>query len=93
MTQPAPAVPSLLVFGGGYLGLEAAREAIRRGGRALATSRDPVRRTELTAAGVLALDPADAAARRSLEHVLTKLGVPGPGLGKGGGASIGFVHG
>ncbi len=29
----------------------------------------------------LALDPADAAARRSLEHVLTKLGVPGPGLG------------
>ena len=29
----------------------------------------------------LALDPADAAARRSLEHVLAKLGVPGPGLG------------
>ena len=62
MTQPAPAAPSLLVFGGGYLGLEAAREAIRRGGRALATSRDPARRAELTAAGVVAVDPADARA-------------------------------
>lgn len=60
MTQPAPAAPSLLVFGGGYLGLAAAREAIRRGGRALATSRDQARRAELTAAGVVALDPADA---------------------------------
>lgn len=29
----------------------------------------------------LALDPSDAAARRSLEHVLAKLGIPGPGLG------------
>lgn len=60
MTQPAPAAPSLLVFGGGYLGLEAAREAIRKGGRALATSRDPARRAELTAEGVVAVDPADA---------------------------------
>lgn len=62
MTQPAPAALSLLVFGGGYLGLATAREAIRRGGRAFATSRDPARRAELTAAGVIAVDPADAAA-------------------------------
>ena len=62
MTQPAPAALSLLVFGGGYLGLAAAREAIRRSGRAFATSRDPARRAELTAAGVIAVDPADAAA-------------------------------
>ena len=61
MPEPAPTL-SLLVFGGGYLGLEAAREAIRRGGRALATSRDAARRAELTDAGVVAVDPADAEA-------------------------------
>ncbi|WP_292032394.1 MULTISPECIES: NAD(P)H-binding protein [unclassified Brevundimonas] len=62
MTQPAPDAPALLVFGGGYVGLAAAQEAIRRGGRAVATSRDPDRRAELTAAGVAAVDPADAEA-------------------------------
>lgn len=62
MTQPAPDAPALLVFGGGYVGLAAAQEAIRRGGRAAATSRDPDRRAELTAAGVAAVDPADAEA-------------------------------
>lgn len=65
MTQPALAAPSLLVFGGGYLGLEAAREALRRQGRAFATSRDPARRAELTAAGVAAVDPTDAEALRA----------------------------
>ena len=65
MTEPASAAPSLLVFGGGYLGLEAAREAIRRGGRAFATSRDPARRAELTAAGVAAVDPTDTEALRA----------------------------
>lgn len=62
MTQPAPDAPALLIFGGGYVGLAAAQEAIRRGGRAGATSRDPDRRAELTAAGVAAVDPADAEA-------------------------------
>jgi nucleoside-diphosphate-sugar epimerase len=65
MTQPAPVAPSLLVFGGGYLGLEAAHEALRRGGRAFATSRDPARRTALTEAGVVAVDPADAEALKA----------------------------
>ncbi|NBW14496.1 MAG: SDR family NAD(P)-dependent oxidoreductase, partial [Caulobacteraceae bacterium] len=34
----------LLVFGGGYLGRAVTLEAIRRGGTAVATSRDPARR-------------------------------------------------
>lgn len=73
MTQPALAAPSLLVFGGGYLGLEAAREAIRRGGRAFATSRNPARRAELTAAGVIAVDPADAEALKAAVAVASAI--------------------
>jgi nucleoside-diphosphate-sugar epimerase len=49
----------LLVFGGGYLGRAAALEAIRRGGTAVATSRDPDRRAALEADGVAAIDPDD----------------------------------
>ena len=56
----APA--SLLVFGGGWLGRAAAREAIRRGGRAVLTSRDAGRRAALAADGLVAVDPADPAA-------------------------------
>ncbi|WP_082560011.1 MULTISPECIES: NAD-dependent epimerase/dehydratase family protein [unclassified Brevundimonas] len=56
----APA--SLLVFGGGWLGRAAAREAIRRGGRAVLTSRDAGRRAALAADGFVAVDPADPAA-------------------------------
>src|SRR3989344_5458276 len=55
----APASPSLLVFGGGWLGRAAACEAIRRGGRATLTSRDPARRAALTAEGLEAVDPND----------------------------------
>ena len=51
--------PSLLVFGGGYLGRAAARQAIQRGGRAIATSRSPEGRAALIAAGIAAIDPAD----------------------------------
>lgn len=54
--------PSLLVFGGGWLGRAAGLEAIRRGGRAVLTSRDADRRAELTAEGLAAIDPDDAAA-------------------------------
>ncbi|CAN5269018.1 SDR family oxidoreductase [soil metagenome] len=53
------ATPQLLVFGGGYVGRAAAREAVRRGGRAIATSRDPERRAALTADAIAAIDPAD----------------------------------
>lgn len=53
---------SLLVFGGGWLGRAAAREAIRRGGTAVATSRDAETRTALEAEGIGAVDPTDEAA-------------------------------
>ena len=58
----ASAPPSLLVFGGGWLGRTAGLEAVRRGGRAVLTSRDPDRRASLSAEGLAAIDPADAAA-------------------------------
>ncbi|MNI24184.1 hypothetical protein D3C73_777960 [compost metagenome] len=61
MIAPASA-PSLLVFGGGYLGQAAVLEALRRGGRAIATSRHPETRRRLQAQGVQAIDPADAGA-------------------------------
>ncbi len=56
------APPSLLVFGGGWLGRAACREAVRRGGRAVLTSRDADRRATLSAEGLAAIDPDNAAA-------------------------------
>lgn len=53
---------SLLVFGGGWLGQAAAHEAVRRGGRAILTSRNAGTRAALTAEGFTAIDPADPAA-------------------------------
>ena len=58
----AAASPSLLVFGGGWLGRATALEARRRGGRAVLTSRDPARRAALAAEGPGAIDPEDEAA-------------------------------
>jgi nucleoside-diphosphate-sugar epimerase len=59
--MPVDASPSnLLVFGGGWLGQAAAREAVRRGGHATLTSRDPARREALVAEGFGAYDPADS---------------------------------
>ena len=58
--MPVDASPAaLLVFGGGWLGRAAAREAVRRGGSADLTSRDPETRRELEAEGFFAVDPAD----------------------------------
>lgn len=62
MSDAAPPPVSLLVFGGGWLGRAAAREALRRGGTATATSRDPATRAALEAEGIVAVDPADEAA-------------------------------
>ena len=62
---PAPDMAKtgpMLVFGGGYLGRAVALEALRRGQRVVATSRDPERRAALSAEGVTAIDPADMAA-------------------------------
>jgi nucleoside-diphosphate-sugar epimerase len=58
--MPVDATPAgLLVFGGGWLGQAAAREAVRRGGAATLTSRDPETRRALGDEGFDALDPAD----------------------------------
>ncbi len=61
MSDARPA-SSLLVLGGGYLGRAAALEAIRRGGKAVAASRDPDRRAALEAEGIQTIDPGDAQA-------------------------------
>ncbi|MET3836826.1 nucleoside-diphosphate-sugar epimerase [Brevundimonas sp. UYEF29] len=61
----------LLVFGGGYLGRAAALEAIRRGGRATATSRDPERRRALAADGIMAIDAGDTAALKTALEAAT----------------------
>jgi nucleoside-diphosphate-sugar epimerase len=53
---------SLLVFGGGWLGQAVAREALRRGGRAVLTSRDADTRAALFADGFTAIDPTDPTA-------------------------------
>lgn len=62
MPDTASPPVSLLVFGGGWLGRAAALEALRRGGKAVATSRDPDTRAALEAEGIGAVDPADEAA-------------------------------
>lgn len=67
---PAPAL-ALLVFGGGYLGEATAREALRRGGTVVATSRDPERRRRLEAAGIAAVDPTDAQALKTALEAAT----------------------
>jgi nucleoside-diphosphate-sugar epimerase len=54
--------PHLLVFGGGYLGAAAAREALARGWTTTVTSRDAGRRAAHAAAGMEAVDPIDDAA-------------------------------
>lgn len=50
----------LLIFGGGYLGAELARQAVAAGRQVTLTSRDPGRREALAQQGFTAIDPADA---------------------------------
>lgn len=58
MTKPA----RLFVFGGGYLGAAAAREALQRGWTATVSSREQTRRKALQDQGLAAIDPAEQAA-------------------------------
>ena len=82
MSSP-PASLQLLVFGGGWLGLAAAREAVRRGGRATLTSRDPARREALAGEGFGSLDPDDAAALDRAVAEATAILVTAPPEGDG----------
>ena len=78
MSDPAPSPVSLLVFGGGWLGRAAALEALRRGGKAVATSRDPDTRAALEADGIGTVDPADEAALAAAVGAATALLVTAP---------------
>ena len=69
---------ALLVFGGGYLGRVAALEAVRRGGTAIATSRDPARRAALEADGITAIDPDDRDALSSALASATSVLITAP---------------
>ncbi|MEE2849530.1 MAG: SDR family NAD(P)-dependent oxidoreductase, partial [Pseudomonadota bacterium] len=72
--MPIASLPlDLLVFGGGYLGRAAALEAMRRGGRATATSRDPERRRALAAEGIVAIDPTDTTALKTALEAATAI--------------------
>jgi nucleoside-diphosphate-sugar epimerase len=75
--------PSLLVFGGGWLGRAAGLEAVRRGGRAVLTSRDPDRRSTLTAEGLGAIDPDDAAALAGAVAAASAIVICAPPLADG----------
>ena len=70
--------PALLVFGGGWLGRAAAREAVRRGGTAALTSRDAERRAALIADGFDAVDPADAEALKAAVAAATTILITAP---------------
>jgi nucleoside-diphosphate-sugar epimerase len=78
-----PVAPSLLVFGGGWLGRAAGLEALRRGGRAVLTSRDPERRAALAAEGLGAMDPDDAAALAEAVAAATAILICAPPLPEG----------
>lgn len=69
---------SLLVFGGGWLGRATALEAVRRGGKAVATSRDPDTRATLEAEGIGAVDPADETALAAAVGAATALLITAP---------------
>lgn len=77
MTDAAPR-PALLVFGGGWLGRATAREAVRRGGTAVLTSRDAERRSALVAEGFGAVDPADAEALKTAVAQATAVLITAP---------------
>ncbi|RZJ45373.1 MAG: SDR family NAD(P)-dependent oxidoreductase [Brevundimonas sp.] len=78
MPDTAPSPVSLLVFGGGWLGRAAALEALRRGGKAVATSRDPDTRAALEADGIGTVDPADEAALAVAVGAATALLITAP---------------
>jgi nucleoside-diphosphate-sugar epimerase len=57
--------PSILIFGGGWLGQAVGRDVLARGGTAWLTSRAAETRDQLTAGGFHAVDPADPEALKA----------------------------
>jgi nucleoside-diphosphate-sugar epimerase len=57
--------PSILIFGGGWLGQAVGRQVLANGGTAWLTSRAAETRDQLTRAGFRAIDPEDAGALRT----------------------------
>lgn len=75
--------PSLLIFGGGWLGKAAGLEAVARGGRAVLTSRDADRRAALAAEGLVAIDPNDAPALAQAVAVASAILICAPPVADG----------
>jgi nucleoside-diphosphate-sugar epimerase len=59
-SPPSAKAPSILVFGGGWLGQAVGHDIRARGGTAWLTSRSPETRAQLTDVGFHAVDPEDA---------------------------------
>jgi nucleoside-diphosphate-sugar epimerase len=72
-----------VVFGAGYLGRAMLDEAKRRGFAVAATSRSPERRAALEAAGIAAVDPADASALAAAVGKASAIVVTAPPEGHG----------
>ncbi|WP_339914397.1 SDR family oxidoreductase [uncultured Brevundimonas sp.] len=79
MDRPAPATPpTLLVYGGGWLGQVVARAVLAQGGSVSATSRDAGRRAQLAQDGITPLDPADEAAVQAAVAAASALLITAP---------------
>lgn len=79
MARAAPAVPpSLLIYGGGWLGQAVARAVLQQGGKVTATSRDAGRRALLAEAGITPIDPTDEAALQTAVATTSAILVTAP---------------
>lgn len=79
MARTAPATPpTLLVYGGGWLGQVVARAVLQQGGTVVATSRDAGRRAQLAEAGIAPLDPADDTALQAAVAAASAILVTAP---------------
>ncbi|MBL0948239.1 NAD-dependent epimerase/dehydratase family protein [Brevundimonas sp.] len=79
MSPPrSPQTPSILIFGGGWLGQAMGRDVRANGGTAWLTSRSPEARAELADAGFQAVDPADPGALKHAVSAVRTLLVTAP---------------
>lgn len=73
----------LLIFGGGWLGRAAGTEALRRGGAATATSRDPETRAALADEGLTPVDPENATALKAAVAAASAIVITAPPTAEG----------